>query len=288
MRGDATNDGTGTRDKAADGAEDTAEKVGNLSSGAAPKGTAAEDATDSAADAAKDAAEQAVEQLTDGATGEQVLNEVGDGAEQVSQQAESCGLLAGSDTTAKNAGNGAETAGGEGETADAHGHGLIEAGHGVDEGLHHVVGVGGMLLHKLICLGVRPRSDKGGRRMLTDLVDLLLHLIDHLPEGVHVEVHLALAHHHHHHRVGAVVLALAGLITTLITAIITALLGAISNRRGQNDNGVGSRGVLLGLDLLRVLSLILHRGSENPGKKADKTESLELHDDERVVCFGTK
>jgi len=128
--------------------------------------------------------------------------------------------------------------------------------------------------------------------MLTDLLNLVLNLADHLLEGVHVDahglVHLALAHHAHahHHHVGVVLLAalLAALLTTLFASFLGTLISTLlrsreinGERRGNGGSRVRSRNVLLGLHLLRVLGLLLHGGREGSAEEADKTESLELH-----------
>ncbi len=135
----AADDGASTRQDGANRAEHAVQQLGHLAGGAATKHAAG-----GAADAAQDAAEDAVEQLADGAAGEQALDEAGDGIEQVGQEAQGGGLLAGGRAAQ-------DAAGGQGQAAGAHGHGLVEAGHGVDKGLHEAVGVGAVLLGELLC-----------------------------------------------------------------------------------------------------------------------------------------
>jgi hypothetical protein len=110
-------------------------------------GVTAEDAANSAAEAAKDATKQAVEEVVDGAPGEQVLEQPGDGVEEVTEQVRSL-LRDGASGAAENSARAAEK--GKIETADSHGERLVGARHGFGERHKGAVGVGALLLDEVL------------------------------------------------------------------------------------------------------------------------------------------
>jgi hypothetical protein len=163
--GQAGSDAASAREDGADRAQDSVEKVRDRASTTAAEDTATEDAADGASNATENTTEQVAEQVADGAAGEQVLQKLGDGLEEVAEQGQGSRLLDGTagGTTAENAGQSAEAADREGKAADAHGHGLVEAGHGVDESLHEAVGIGGVLLDEMILKASQPGPSSKGR-----------------------------------------------------------------------------------------------------------------------------